>query len=110
MKKTQKQKEDEAKKKTLEQCYQDLSTGPDGLSSEEAGRRQEKYGPNLIEEKKENPLLKFLSYFWGPIPWMIEAAALLSAAVRHWADLFIIIFLLVFNAVVGFWEEHEVSN
>ena len=25
-----------------------------------------------IEEKKENPILKFLGYFWRPIPWMIE--------------------------------------
>jgi hypothetical protein len=35
-------------------------------------------GPNEIEEKKTNPFLKFLTYFWGPIPWMIEAAVILS--------------------------------
>jgi len=34
-------------------------------------------GYNEIAEKETNPLLKFLTYFWGPIPWMIEAAAAL---------------------------------
>ena len=56
-------------------------------------------------EKKPNPLLKFLTYFWGPMPWMIEAAVILSAVARHWPDFFIILVLLLANAVVGFWEE-----
>ena len=57
-----------------------------------------------------NPFLKLLTYFWGPIPWMIEAAAVLSALVRHWPDFFIILVLLVANAVVGFWEEFQAGN
>ena len=60
-----------------------------------------KYGPNEIAEHKVNPLLKFLSYFWGPIPWMIEIAVILSGALRHWPDFFIILVLLVANGVVG---------
>ncbi len=54
--------------------------------------------------------LKFLSYFWGPIPWMIEIAVILSGVVRHWPDFFIILVLLLANAVVGFWEEHQAGN
>jgi H+-transporting ATPase len=54
--------------------------------------------------------LKFLSYFWGPIPWMIEVAVILSAAVQHWLDFFIILLLLCSNAVVGFWEEHQAGD
>ena len=50
------------------------------------------------------------SYFWGPIPWMIEVAAILSAAVRHWSDFFIIVALLIFNAGVGFWQEYTAGN
>ena len=61
-------------------------------------------------KKKVSPILKFLGYFWGPIPWMIEIAAVLSGAVQHWADFIIIIVLLLFNAVIGFWEEHEAAN
>jgi H+-transporting ATPase len=87
-----------------------LGSSPDGLTQAEAQKRLAQYGPNEIEEKKTNPLLKFLSYFWGPIPWMIEVAVILSGAVRHWPDFFIILVLLIANAVVGFWEEHEAGN
>ena len=87
-----------------------MGSSPDGLSQAEAQKRLTQYGPNEIEEKKTNPLLKFLAYFWGPIPWMIEVAVILSGAVRHWPDFFIILLLLVTNAVVGFWEEHQAGN
>ncbi len=87
-----------------------LGTSPDGLSQAEAEKRLAQYGPNEIEETKTNPLLKFLTYFWGPIPWMIEAAVILSAAAQHWPDFAIILLLLLANAVVGFWEEHQAGN
>ena len=87
-----------------------LGSSKDGLSQAEAEKRLTKYGPNAITEKTENPLLKFLTYFWGPIPWMIEAAVVLSAIVRHWLDFIIIFILLLSNAVVGFWEEHQAGN
>ncbi|MDQ6955090.1 MAG: plasma-membrane proton-efflux P-type ATPase, partial [Mariprofundaceae bacterium] len=67
-------------------------------------------GPNSLKEKKKRTWLKFLNYFWGPIPWMIEAAATLSALARHWADLVIILVMLLFNALVGFWQEYKASN
>ena len=87
-----------------------LGSSPGGLSQAEAQRRLAQYGPNEIEEKKTNPFLKFLTYFWGPIPWMIEAAVILSAVARHWPDFAIILVLLLANAVVGFWEEHQAGN
>jgi H+-transporting ATPase len=87
-----------------------LGSSPDGLTQAEAEKRLAQYGPNEIEEKKTNLILKFLSYFWGPIPWMIEAAVILSGVVGHWPDFFIILVLLVSNAFVGFWEEREAGN
>ncbi len=81
-----------------------------GLSSEEAAKRLREFGPNALEEKKRSALLRLLSYFWGPIPWMIEIAAILSALVRHWDDFWIIVALLVFNAGVGFWQEYTAGN
>ena len=87
-----------------------LSSSPDGLTDAEAKKRLTQYGPNEIAEKKTNLFLKFLSYFWGPIPWMIEVAVILSGVVRHWPDFFIILLLLVCNAVVGFWEERQAGN
>src|ERR1700728_2456367 len=94
----------------LAEVEKKLGSSPDGLSQSEAQKRLTQYGPNEIAEKKTNELLKFLSYFWGPIPWMIEAAVVLSGIVRHWLDLFIILLLLCSNAVVGFWEEHQAGN
>jgi H+-transporting ATPase len=87
-----------------------LRSSPDGLSQGEAQKRLAQYGPNEIEEKRTSPFLKFLTYFWGPIPWMIEIAVILSAVARHWPDFFIILMLLIANAVVGFWEEHQAGN
>jgi H+-transporting ATPase len=87
-----------------------LGASADGLSQAEAQKRLAQYGPNEIEEEKTNPFLKFLTYFWGPIPWMIEAAVILSAIARHWPDFAIILLLLLANAMVGFWEEHQAGN
>jgi H+-transporting ATPase len=94
--------------KSLDSSFRELSSN--GLTGAEAKQRLEKYGPNALQEKKQSALLKFLGYFWGPIPWMIEVAAVLSAVVRHWVDLIIISVLLLFNAVVGFWQEHQAAN
>ena len=94
----------------LAEVEKKLRSSADGLTAAEARKRLLQYGPNEIEEKKTNELLKFLGYFWGPIPWMIEAAVILSAVARHWPDFGIILFLLLANAVVGFWEEHQAGN
>jgi H+-transporting ATPase len=87
-----------------------LKSSPDGLSQVEAMKRLAADGPNEIPEKKTNALLVFLSYFWGPIPWMIEVAVILSGVVRHWPDFFIILLLLAANATIGFWEERQAGD
>ena len=101
---------DDLKSLPLAEVQKKLGSSAGGLTQAEAQKRLTQYGPNEIEEEKTNELLKFLSYFWGPIPWMIEAAAILSAVARHWPDFGIILFLLLANAVVGFWEEHQAGN
>jgi H+-transporting ATPase len=95
---------------SLPEVEKRLECSPDGLTQTEAARRLTQYGPNEITEKKTNSLLKFLTYFWGPIPWMIEAAVILSGVVKHWPDFGIILVLLMSNAVVAFWEEREAGN
>ncbi len=94
----------------MPELEEELGYSPDGLSSAEATRRLAQYGPNEIADHKTNPLLKFLSYFWGPIPWMIEIAVILSGAVGHWPDFYIILLLLVANGVVGYTEERQAGN
>ena len=58
---------DDLKSLPVPEVEKRLSSSPDGLSQGEAGKRLAKYGPNEIVEKKANPLLKLLTYFWGPI-------------------------------------------
>jgi H+-transporting ATPase len=87
-----------------------LETSDDGLTGEEVKRRLEEYGYNEIQEKKQSPILKFLSYFWGPIPVMIMIAAILSGVLRHWPDVGVILVLLLLNAVVGFREEYQADS
>ncbi|MEO7006011.1 MAG: plasma-membrane proton-efflux P-type ATPase [Terrimesophilobacter sp.] len=87
-----------------------LGSSPAGINQAEAKKRLARYGPNEIVETDTNAVLKFLGYFWGPIPWMIEAAVLLSAVVEHWPDFVIILVLLLANAVVGFTEERQAGN
>jgi H+-transporting ATPase len=81
-----------------------------GLTSAEAGRRLVEHGENALREERLSPLRKLLAYFWGPIPWMIEAAAILSAAAQRWEDFTVIATLLLINAGVGFYEEHKAGN
>ena len=101
---------DDLKSLPLPEVEKKLGSSPAGLSQAEAQKRLAQYGPNEITEKKDNLFLKFLTYFWGPIPWMIEGAVILSGVVRHWLDFFIILFLLFSNALVAFWEEHQAGN
>jgi len=99
-----------ARKSSIDELLQQLSSSKNGLSSSEADQRLQQYGPNEIAEKKRNPILKFFTYFWGPIPWMIEVAAILSIIIQHYEDFWIILALLLLNAIVGFWEEHQAEN
>ncbi len=101
---------DEAGNTSVEELLEKLSTSAKGLASSECKVRLGKYGYNEIKEKKVSPVLKFLGYFWGPIPWMIEIAAVLSAIINHWEDFGIIVVLLLLNAAVGFWQEHKADN
>ncbi len=102
--------QDDLKSLPMSEVLAKLESSEDGLTAAELKQRLTQYGPNEIEEKKANAFLKFLTYLWGPIPWMIEAAVVLSALAQHWPDFFIILVLLLANAVVGFWEEHQAGN
>ena len=95
---------------SLKDLEERLASSETGLTDVEAQKRLQQYGYNELPEKKESSLLKFLSYFWGPIPIMIMIAAALSGILRHWPDLGIILALLFLNALVGFREEYQAGN
>ena len=74
---------------------------PAGLSSAEAARLLAELGPNEVPERRRNPVLAFLGRFWGPMPWLLELAAVLALAVGHATEAVVILVLLVVNAVIG---------
>jgi H+-transporting ATPase len=76
-----------------------------GLSSAEAGRRLEKFGPNAVPDTTLRPLRMALEKFWAPVPWMLEAAIVLQVVLGEYVEAAIIATLLVFNAVLGFFQE-----
>ncbi len=85
-----------------------VSTDPEvGLSAAEAADRLKHYGPNEIEESSESQWHRILRRFWGPIPWMIEISALLSAAIGRWEDFIIILIMLLVNASVDYYQEYK---
>ena len=73
---------------TIAEIILKLGTDPKiGLNPGQPQERLNKYGPNALPEEKKSALSAFLAYFWGPIPWMIEAAALMALIVGDWAIL-----------------------
>ncbi|MEI8313384.1 MAG: cation-transporting P-type ATPase, partial [Verrucomicrobiota bacterium] len=101
----------DAPAKSPEQIIGELQVDPaKGLASNEAAARLTKFGPNALEEVKESPWKKFAGYFWGPLPWMVEAPAVMALIIQDWVDFAIIMFMLIFNAVLGFWEESAASS
>jgi magnesium-transporting ATPase (P-type) len=73
-----------------------------GLSSEEVKARILEYGYNEIPEKKENRLKAFLARYWGPMPWLLEAAMLLSFLLKRPIEAAMIFTVLTVNAVIGY--------
>jgi len=59
------------KRLSIEETLKALDTSLNGLSEEEVRRRIEKYGYNEVKEEKKNPVLEFLSRYWGPMPWSL---------------------------------------
>ncbi len=94
--------------KSIEDVLKELNTNlKTGLSDTEVQVRIKKYGLNEIPEKEETFLHRVLRRFWGPIPWMIEIAAILSAVVQKWEDFGIISTLLFVNAFIDLWQESK---
>jgi H+-transporting ATPase len=82
-----------------------INDSPNGLTSDEARRGLEKYGPNSMPDTTLHPLRRALTQFWSPIPWMLEAAIMLELVLGKFVEAGIIAVLLVFNAALGFFQE-----
>jgi H+-transporting ATPase len=78
---------------------------PSGLTNDEARARLEKFGPNAVPDTSMHPLRMAFEKFWAPVPWMLEAAIVLEMVLAKYVEASIIAALLVFNAVLGLFQE-----
>ena len=78
---------------------------PEGLSSDDARARLEKYGPNDVPDTAMPPWRMALAKFWAPVPWMLEAAIVLQVVLHEYIEAAVIAGLLAFNAALGFFQE-----
>jgi len=102
---------DDYAKSPVSQTLDALKVDPGrGLSSAEVKERLSRYGYNEIKEKVEPLWHRVFRRFWGPIPWMIETAAVLSAVVQKWADFTIVMIMLIINGFLDFYQEHRALN
>jgi H+-transporting ATPase len=82
-----------------------MAVAPIGLTSDEARRRLEKFGPNAMPDTSVHPFRMALEKFWAPVPWMLEAAIVLEIVLGKYVEAAIIAALLVFNAALGLLQE-----
>ncbi|XP_058004072.1 ATPase 10, plasma membrane-type-like [Hevea brasiliensis] len=101
----------------LEEVFEQLKASRGGLSTEDAEVRLQIFGPNKLEEKPENKFLKFLSFMWNPLSWVMEAAAIMAIVLANgggegpdWQDFAGIICLLLINSTISFIEENNAGN
>jgi len=81
-----------------------------GLATTEVEARRKKTGYNELTTEKENLFIKFLTYFTGPILYVMEIAVLLAAGLRDWIDFGVIIGILMLNATVGWYQEKQAAD
>jgi H+-transporting ATPase len=101
----------------VEEVFKTLKCDRKGLSSTEGENRLRTFGPNKLEEKKENNLLKFLGFMWNPLSWVMEMAAIMAIALANgggrppdWQDFVGIVSLLFINSTISYIEEANAGN
>jgi H+-transporting ATPase len=95
---------------SIEETLKALDASLNGLSEEEARKRIEKYGYNEVREEKRNPIAEFFSRYWGPMPWLLELAIVLSIFLNHIIEAIIIFVLLTINVTIGFMHTRHAQK
>ena len=86
-------------------------TPEDGLTHDEAKRRLEKFGENIISVKKEkNPIISFLLQFKQPLVLILIIAGSITAVLQEWVDTGVIFAVVAANATIGFIQEHKAGK
>ncbi|MEM1538010.1 MAG: plasma-membrane proton-efflux P-type ATPase [Candidatus Nezhaarchaeales archaeon] len=97
----------EFKQLSIGETFNKLETSIHGLTEAEAKNRIEKFGYNEIREEKRSPLIDFFKRYWGPMPWLLELAIVLSCVLGHYLEAIIIFTLLTINVIIGFVHSHR---
>ncbi len=77
-----------------------------GLTADEAARRLERFGPNVLPKfRRHGPLIRFLLQFHHPLIYVLLAATAVTASLGEWVDACVIFAVVFVNAVMGFIQE-----
>ena len=96
---------------TKEDAFKNLSAAERGLSGDEAGKRIKQYGTNTFKtSSRSSAIILFLLQFKSPITILLIGAALLSMGLGDFSDAAIILFIILFSSLLGFWQEKGATN
>ncbi len=97
--------------KSIENIIDELHSSPHGLSGDEARKRLEKYGLNVLKEKKKKtPFMMFLDQFKDFMILVLIAAAIISGIIGELSDTIAIVVIVILNAVIGFIQEYRAEK
>ena len=108
--------------KSKEEVLKEVESSPEGLTTQQANERVEKYGKNKLEEPpKKTFIQKFFSSLVDPMIIMLLVAATISTfttiyqnvvnnANESYADLFIILFVVVVNTILSVIQEDKAEE
>ncbi len=97
--------------KEIKELFELLTSSEKGLSSEEAAKRLNEYGPNELKETKKKTLfMMFLDQFRDFMILILIAAAIVSGVMGELADTIAIVVIVILNAVIGFVQEYRAEK
>lgn len=91
--------------------FHTINSSVDGLTTEQAEQRLQKFGPNRLRPvKKQGPLLRFLLQFHNVLIYVLLVAGLVTALLQHWVDSGVIFGVVLINAIIGFIQEGKAEK
>jgi len=87
-----------------------LDTDSRGLTSEQARRRLQRYGPNALEQGNQSRLGVLVNQVKSPLVLLLLFAAIASGATGEWIDASIVVFIVAASVVLGFSREYAAQT
>ncbi len=87
------------------EVFKKLEASPNGLTTEEAARRQKIFGRNVLHEEKTSKWKLFFRQFQSPLVYVLMTASLVTILIGEWTDFALILFIIAMNGTLAFWQE-----